>query len=128
MKKPVRRNDGFMLIEVLVSIVLFSVGVLGLLAVHAHSAQTSGDSEDRMRAAVLASQGASLLWAQDSTTSLPSDYTTWQTAVANTTDGGLPNGVGTITPGTPAYVTITWSTPWKGTAQTSQYKTIVQIP
>lgn len=128
MKKKIKPSGGFMLVEVLVSVVLFSIGVLGLLAVHSRSAQASSDSEDRMRAAVLASQAASMLWAQDSTTSLPSDYSTWQTAVANTTDGGLPNGVGTITAGTPAYITITWSKPWKGTAQTSQYKTIVQIP
>lgn len=128
MKMKIRPNGGFMLIEVLVSIVLFSVGVLGLLAIHAHSAQTSSDSEDRMRAAVLATQAASMLWAQNSTTSLPSDYTTWQTLVADPTSGGLPNGSGTITVGTPAYVKITWSAPWKGTTQTNQYETVVEIP
>lgn len=130
MMKRKQRTGGFMLVEVLVSVVLFSIGVLGLLALHAHGSQTSSDSDDRMRAAVLASKIASDMWAENSTTATPSTYSAWQTAVADTTNGGLPNGAGVVTPGSPATITITWSAPWRsGTGvQKSQYVTKVQIP
>lgn len=126
--KPYRAK-GFALVEVLVSALLFSIGVLGLLAMHAKSLQTSVDSEDRARAAILASQLASKMWAAESVSLDGSTITTWQQAVADTTGYGLPNGSGSVSvQNAIATISITWRAPWKSTDETNRYVTQVQIP
>lgn len=123
-------QHGMALLEVLVSLTLFSLGVLGLVAVHAKAAQYSVDSEDRSRAAMLASQLASYMWAQNTLSIDSTTYATWQTAVADTTDGGLPNGSGSYTvTNSVAKITITWKAPWKTSSeQSNEYVTNVVIP
>jgi type IV pilus assembly protein PilV len=131
MKKRHSRKTplGMALIEVLVSAVLFSIGILGLLAVHARSAQYSGDSEDRTRAALLASELASSMWAQNSVSLDATTVSSWQTAVSNTSSGGLPNGSGSVAVnGSIATITITWQAPWKSSSETNRYVTQIDIP
>lgn len=124
-----RSRRGFALIEVLVSVLLFSIGVLGLMAVHAKSSQTSVDSEDRGRAAILASQLASQMWANNTVSLDDSTISTWKTQVANTTGYGLPNGSGSVSVSDSiATITVTWRAPWKGTSETNRYVTQVEIP
>ena len=53
-------QQGFALLEVLVSILIFSFGVLGLDRLQARAITLSTDAEDRNRAALLASDIASL--------------------------------------------------------------------
>lgn len=127
--KPHLRAKGFALVEVLVSALLFSIGVLGLLAMHAKSMQTSVDSEDRARAAILASQLASQMWAAESVSLEDNVITDWQQAVADTTGYGLPNGSGSVSvKDAIATISITWRAPWKGTDETNRYVTQVEIP
>lgn len=119
---------GFTLIEVLVSILIFLFGVMGLIALQSRVTQLSNDAEDRNRAALLANEGVQIAWASGTSGALnPAAYAAWQAAVAtpqnNTGAGvssgllGLPNGQGTIvlnpgaaTPNTWT-VTITWQEP-----------------
>jgi type IV pilus assembly protein PilV len=101
------------LIEVLISILLFAFGLLGLMGLEATAINLSVDAEDRSRAALFASEVASSMWANNSVTPTAAQYATWQTNIANTaTQTGLPSGTLTITPtaGTTnsADITITW--------------------
>jgi type IV pilus assembly protein PilV len=132
------------LLEVMISVLIFLLGVIGLVAVMARANQLVNDSEDRNRAALLANEAASLLWQYiPYTTTLPSAvYTAWQTEVASpvnnsagTTSGllGLPGGVGTITTNnTDIYgniiydITIQWQEPNQATP--NHYYTEVVIP
>lgn len=127
---------GFALIEVLVSVVLFTIGILGLVALQARGIQFSGDAEDRTAAALLASDLASTMWTDgtvDTTVSpLSTHYTTWKTTVQSR----LPNGTGEAVAGTDsltntkiATITITWKAPSKdASADYNRYVTEVVIP
>jgi type IV pilus assembly protein PilV len=50
------------LIEALVSILIFSFGVLGLIGLQASAINFSVDAEDRNRAALFANEIASSMW------------------------------------------------------------------
>jgi type IV pilus assembly protein PilV len=106
-------EDGMALIEVLVSILLFAFGLLGLIGLEATAINLSVDAEDRNRAALFASDVASSMWTTNSVTPTAGQLATWQTNIANTaTETGLPTGILTITPtaGTinSADIKITW--------------------
>ena len=136
MKTIRQRQRGAALLEALVAVLLFSFGILGIVALQAKSAQISVDSEDRTRAALLAGELASAMWAQQ-TTSLPTaDVTAWKARVADATAAGLPGGAGSVDVDATtklAVITITWKAPWKGTnasgtVDASTYVTQVMIP
>lgn len=57
-----RRQRGFTLLETLVALVVFSVGLLGIVALQARTIQMSVDGEDRNRAALLADEVISAMW------------------------------------------------------------------
>jgi type IV pilus assembly protein PilV len=123
------RQKGMSLIEVLVSILIFSVGILGLVALQMRATQASTDGEDRNRAALLANEAVSLIWTYQTVTLPTAVLASWQTRVGYTTTPtsvGLPSGVGTIatdTTQTPNVTTITiqWQEPSHPTV--SQYVT-----
>ena len=69
MKLPLIRGSGapasqrgMSLIEVLVTMVLTSIGMLGLVAAMGRTMQFSGDVEDRGRAVLLADELAAQMW------------------------------------------------------------------
>jgi type IV pilus assembly protein PilV len=128
--KPIRRPNlgkrrmaGVMLIEVLVSILIFSFGILGTVALYARAVQYSTNAEDRSRAALLANEIATSMWLRGSVNvgagALQGDYTAWRARVGNTTTNGfLPGGDGTVTvAGNTATITITWTPSFTTTAQ-----------
>jgi type IV pilus assembly protein PilV len=124
-----------MLIEVLVALLLFSLGILGMVAMQARASQLAADSEDRTKAALLANDMAATMWAQLSTTVDDSTLSTWQTKVAATSSGaygtGLPNGKGTVATDSSsvATITITWKPLSANSSATSkQYITKVVLP
>ncbi len=143
MNNPRSRLAGMTLIEVMVATLIFSLGVLGLVAMQAKATSLSRDAEDRNRAALLANEGVSMLWncCATGTTTLPAaQYAQWKLEVAAPAEGatptssagllGLPQGVGTIVQGGAAFpgqwtVTITWQEPTHNT--TDQYITQVNI-
>ena len=121
-RKPslmLRPQKGAALIEVLVSILLFSLGILGMIGLQARAISVSVDSEDRNRAALLANDVSSWMWINRSVTVASGELTAWQARVANPAAGGLPSGLGTVTPVTgstnSADVRITWRSPARRT-------------
>jgi type IV pilus assembly protein PilV len=129
------------LIEALISILIFSFGVLGLIGLEASAINVSVDAEDRNRAALFASEIASSMWLANSVTltnaQLAPQYTAWQTSIADPTHTGLPGGTLKIVSSTSttdtgtfpdtADITITWTEPTDKTG-TRQLTTRVILP
>lgn len=137
---------GVALIEALVSILIFSFGVLGLVGLEASAINYSVDTQDRNRAALFASDIASAMWLAHSvsyTTNplLIPQYAAWQASIGVPTGTGLPTGTLQITtssspsntggfPDT-ADITITWKPTSENSAArtaTRQLTTRVTLP
>ena len=128
-----RRQVGFALLEALISIVIFSFGLLGLIGLEARAINFSVNAEDRNRAAMFANDIASNMWLSGSVAVTSAVMATWQTGVSDPTKAGLPSGTVTITPvvgsTNSADVTITWrSTSSHATDSPSQLTTRVILP
>jgi type IV pilus assembly protein PilV len=109
-------HRGMALLECLMALLIFSVGLLGLLGLEARVMNISTDSENRNRAAMLASEVASQMWLNNTVNpatlaGVPA-YVALVARVGDQTQGGLPGGVPLIVPvaGTTnaADITITW--------------------
>lgn len=123
------RQGGATLIEVLVSLLIFSLGVLGMVAMQAKSVAYSVDAEDRSRAAALVSQLVADMWIEG--TNAPSTLTAWKSRVSDATVSGLANGEGSTSSSTAngvttTTITISWQAPSKTSANT--YYSQVVIP
>ena len=121
---PVRpAQQGFTLIEVMVAVLIFSFGVLGIVGMQARAAQFSVQAEDRARAAMLANEIVTQMWAQQTTTLDDTKYVVpWQKLVSD----GLPSGAGKVEAGV---VTITWRPPSRASADPAyQLVTKVMMP
>ncbi len=131
-RRPVRRHAGMTLIEVLVSLLIFSFGFLGLIGMQARAVQLSTDAEDRSRAALLANDIVATMWTQKTMVLPATTVTAWQSRVGDQTTSGLPNSNGTV--GAPdasgmTTVTITWHpASRKSTEADSKYVTQVMMP
>jgi type IV pilus assembly protein PilV len=113
---------------VLVVLVLFSFGLIGVVGLQAKAVQNSVSAEDFNRAAMLANEMASAMWTNQSVILPPATVATWNTAVGDPTGRGLPNGAGTVTvTGSVATITVTWRAPQDPTATTRSYVTHVQL-
>lgn len=131
MNGNVRRQRGAALLEALIAILVFSFGVLGIVALEASATQFSVDAEDRTRAALFASELATQMWASN-TTALDADtLSAWQARV-EAAGSGLPSASASsvVDPATGlATITITWKAPWrKRSEQTNTYSTKVMLP
>jgi type IV pilus assembly protein PilV len=125
-------QQGFTLIEVLISLVLFSVGVLGFVALQAAAASFTQSSENVTRASLLANEIAAQMQ-NAGTSNLPgAAKTNWQSMVSGATVSNLslPQGAGdyTIDASGTATILITWSEPQNvladGSQKQSRYQTI----
>ncbi|QRF60963.1 type IV pilus modification protein PilV [Variovorax paradoxus] len=128
-KQASRRSaqTGVALLEVLVSILIFSFGLLGLIGLQARAISFSVDAEDRNRAALLANEIVSLMWLNQSPTVPAADLDAWKTRVAAPGSGGLPGGEGSVdVSGKTANVTITWQAPAANSG--SRLTTHVELP
>jgi len=127
--RPQGHQAGVALIEVMVSLLIFSLAVLGLVAMQAKAITYAVDAEDRSRAALLASEIGASMWLEGTTS--PTTLTAWESRVKNTTVSGLPNATPSVatnaTTGITA-VTITWHPPSKASNDKSTYLTQVVIP
>jgi type IV pilus assembly protein PilV len=111
-----RTQSGISLIEVLVAVVVISVGLLGIAALHVTSLRTSYDANtrskavwfaydiaDRMRANATSAKNGDYIVAMGSTptgaTVAALDLQTWKDSIARVKTG-LPNGDGSITSAT----------------------------
>ena len=126
-----RAQRGVALIEALISILIFSIGVLGLMGLEARAINFSVDAEDRNRAALFASEVASTLWVSGNGTgqlaaTIAANTTAWNTSVADPSKAGLPNGAITVVQiGTTnaADITITWKPPARAAADANSVLT-----
>jgi type IV pilus assembly protein PilV len=91
---------GVALIEALISILIFSFGILGLIGLEAQAINYSVNAEDRNRAALFANEVATYMWVNDTTTPPAAQISTWQTniSLANNPQSGLNGGILTLTP------------------------------
>jgi type IV pilus assembly protein PilV len=128
--RRIHGQHGFALVEALVSILIFSFGVLGVIGLEARGIQFSVDAENRNRAAVFASEIASSMWLAGTVTPTAPQLAAWQVSVANAAQTGLPNGTVTITPVAATTnatdILITWQAPSRTT--TDQLTTRVILP
>ena len=128
MNAKLKSQRGVSMIEVLVVIVLFSFGLIGMVGLQAKAVQASVSAEDSTRAALLANEMASAMWAANSVTLSSAALTAWDARVADATDRGLPNGVGAVTvTGAVATITVTWRAPNEPAASVHTYTTQVQL-
>ncbi len=127
-----KEQAGVLLLEVLISILIFSFAFLGLVALQARAVQYSVDAEDRNRAALLANEMVSTMWGQKSTNkgTLSVEIGAWQTKVQNLAVSGLPNANATVSAADAngvVTVTINW-TPVGASSTPHSYLTQVVMP
>ena len=130
MSQPRRLAQGISLIEVLVVIVLFAFGLLGLIGLQARAQQVSVNAEDSQRAALLAQEIVSTMWGAGTVTLPAATLTAWQTQVANPAGRGLPSGNGSVAvTSNVARITVAWTPPQAAAgAAAHSYVTEVLIP
>lgn len=128
--RPGRRalGRGFTLLETLVALVVFSIGLLGIVGLQARAVQFSVDGEDRNRAALLADEIVATMWANNTVSLTSAVVDAWEARVAGTLRSGAgtvsaPDSNGVVT------VTVTWRPPSRATAESdASYSTKVIIP
>jgi type IV pilus assembly protein PilV len=126
-------QSGVALLEAMVSILIFSFGLLGLIGLEARAINFSVNAEDRNRATLFANDIASNMWLSGTVTVAPAVLAGWQAGVSDPTKAGLRSGTVTITPvagaTNSADVAITWrSTSSATTDPPSQLTTRVILP
>lgn len=131
-RRPVRRalQRGVNLVESLVAILVFSLGLLGLVALQARATQVSVGAEDSNRAALLANEIATEMWTRNTVTLPPATLAAWNARIGDAATVGLPNGAGSVTVDGDdvATVRVTWRAPSEPSTTTHQYVTQVVIP
>lgn len=118
------------LLEVLISILLFAFGVLGLVGMQTVATQNSANAQDRATASMLANDMVSQMWIKKSSTvssvAIAADIVAWQLKVQKS---GLPNVTGDVADVAGlATVTVTWRAPSKlSTDGANRYETSVFV-
>jgi len=104
---------GFTLIEVMVALLVFSAGVLGMVALQAKASAYSVDAEDRTRAALMAEDLVSLMWTQHSAELPDGVMADWKARLEDAKVSGLPGAPDceTSTVAGVTTITITWAEP-----------------
>lgn len=116
-----QREKGSALIEGLIAILIFSLGILGVVGLQATTTKTVSEAKNRVDASFVASQRVARIWTD--MTNL-STYAEPGTDITDITD--LPKGKRTTAiNGNEVTVTITWKQP--GDSTVHSYKTIARI-
>ena len=130
-QRPAARVRGFMLIEVLVSILIFSIGVLALVGLQAKMTKAQSASKYRADAAYLSNELVGVMWSDLKNLGSYSGATCttygrckdWQTKVYQ----NLPSGTGAVSSvaATGAVtITITWK---QGSEDTHTLQTVSYV-
>ncbi|TLY48849.1 MAG: hypothetical protein E6K53_15455 [Gammaproteobacteria bacterium] len=128
------RSRGIVMIDALIAIVIFSIGILGMIGLQAAAVKMAGDAKYRSDAAMFADQIIAQMWGDDpknlTTTYAASGtkYKSWAGAIAKILPGiDDTTNVPTISVGTNNLVTVTVN--WKSPNDTSahSYVSITQI-
>ena len=126
-----RPQRGMTLLEVLVSLLVFSLGILGIVGLQARAIQYSFDAEDRSRAATIANEVVATMWANKTMSLTTAQLAPLQSRAASVAIGGLPNVSIAVTGAASgvATVSITWKSPSKKASDpSSSYYTQVAMP
>ena len=127
-----RAERGVALLECLMALLIFSVGLLGLLGLEARVMNISVDSENRNRASLFAGEVASQMWLNGTVTPVTAGYTALLATVNDQTQGGLPGGAVVVAPvaGTTnaADITVTWQETSDAAGNPSTLTTRVVLP
>lgn len=131
-------QGGIMLLEALIAILIFSLGILALVGMQAATTKASGDAQYRTQASLLANELIGRMWAGDNTSPTvlknnfesPSgtEYTNWFDGSVSA--AGLPGvaaAVSVDTTGTTPIATITMSWLPPGESSAHRYVAIAQI-
>lgn len=123
----VKDQRGMMLIEVMVAILIFSIGILAVTGLQAGAIAAVADAKYRMDASNVAERLLGLMWANQSAmaagsgvvSELPNgNYTVTRVAIADPTDPAKPAG-------SAIKVTVTWQPPTATTPHT--YETVASV-
>lgn len=114
-------QQGMVLLEALVAVLLFSMGVLALVGLQAAMVKNTADSQFRSEASYIAQQWLGLMWANPDPANLPFYAIPDNTDPRYDISALLPNGTRTVAvsgvfaPNTPVEVTVTinWQQPGK---------------
>lgn len=148
--RSLKQQTGSMLLEGLCAILIFSIGVLGLVGLQATANRQAADAKYRSEASLLANQLIGQMWVSDRTTAgwtanfitnfqtNGAGYNAWKTGIQSTlpqasganiptvviaADAALPGAVTSTS--VIATITIKWQLP--GEATVHQYQTQAQI-
>ncbi len=154
MSKPViqsrRTQSGLMLLEVLISILIFAIGILAIVALQAVSIKNAGDAKYRSDASLLTNHLIGRMWADNRTSgalsvnfSSPNGplYLAWLNDItANSTLPGIaanppivtvaavPGGSAADTPSSLVTITLFWKAPEEpASAAPHKYVAVAQI-
>ena len=129
-----RNQSGVMLLEALIGILIFSIGILALLGMQATAMRATIDAKYRSEAAFFANEIIGTMWVDRPNLALYAtascaghpDCNNWLARV----QVGLPNAIGANAPtiviaGQQATVTIKWQRP--GDSAVSQHVAVAQI-
>jgi type IV pilus assembly protein PilV len=130
------RQSGVALLEALVGILIFSIGILAIMALQAEAIRNTVEARYRNEAAYLANQVIGQMWvdqanlaAYDTGAGTNGNMTAWRTRVASTLPGIVVGGTNSPeieVAGSQVTVTIFWKMPGTDTA-TRQLSVVAQI-
>ena len=133
---PPPRQRGVALLEALVGILIFSIGILAIMALQAEAIRNTVEAKYRNEAAYLANQVIGQMWvdranlsAYDTASGSNGNMTAWRTRVASTLPGitvGGTNSPEIEVAGSQVTVTIFWKMPGTDTV-TRQLSVVAQI-
>jgi type IV pilus assembly protein PilV len=107
-RRALQKQGGMVLVEGLVAIVIFALGVLAIVGMQAATVRQATDAKYRVDASFLVNQAIGMMWSDRANLA---DY-----AVEEEEVGALPNGKRTIAvDGTQVTVTVTWQMPGEST-------------
>ena len=140
MRSGKNRQQGVMMIEALLGILIFSVGILAILGLQAMSIKNTIDAQYRTEASFLANQVIGTMWTEcgvtcnnlssyNTTSGTNPKMTSWVATVASRlpciTAGGTNSPTITVA-GNSVTVTVFWQLPGSGSA-VHNFQTIAQI-
>jgi type IV pilus assembly protein PilV len=134
--KPASQQKGVMLLEALVGILIFSIGILAMLGMQAVGIRNTMDSKYRSEAAYLANEVVGQMWVDRTNIATYDDAATpnarrtaWNTRVASLLPLDPANPTSTAPSiaivGRQATVTVRWKPP--GDSTVSQFVMVAQI-
>jgi type IV pilus assembly protein PilV len=135
LKTPATRQRGSILLEGLIAILIFSLGILSIVALLGASVKNTSNAKYRADASLLANEIIAQMWIGDkSNLSLKARYTqtsaaeflAWQAAVARVLPATATNSlVIGITDDNVVTVTVRWQVP--GESSANQYMAVTRI-